>query len=312
MIGVLVFPDFQLLDAAGPISVFEIAARYAGHAASIKAIAVKPGPVRSSSGVELLARGLKPSGAISTLIVAGGAGVRAAAKCDKTLAFVRGVAKRGVRVASVCSGAFVLAEAGVLDGRRATTHWQHTRHFLSAYPQVKLEPDRIFVRDGNIWSSAGISAGIDLALALVAEDFGDDIAQATARQLVLYHRRSGGQSQFSSLLELKAPAGRFGPLLSWAREHLDAPLTVEDLAEQAGMSSRHFARAFIAETGTTPSKAVERLRIEVARQRVQSSSEAIERVAQTTGFRDPERMRRAFIRAFGQPPQSLRRAARAG
>ena len=129
---------------------------------------------------------------------------------------------------------------------------------------------------------------------------------------MLYHRRSGGQSQFSSLLELKAPNGRFGPLLAWAREHLDAPLTVEDLAEQAGMSSRHFTRAFIAETGTTPSKAVERLRIEVARQRVQSSSEAIERVAELTGFRDPERMRRAFIRAFGQPPQSLRRAARAG
>jgi transcriptional regulator GlxA family with amidase domain len=177
---------------------------------------------------------------------------------------------------------------------------------------VKLEPDRIFVRDGNIWSSAGITAGIDLALAMVAEDHGDEIAQQTARQLVLYHRRSGGQSQFSSLLELKAPSGRFGPLLAWAREHLDQPLTVEDMAEQAGMSSRHFARAFIAATGTTPSKAVERLRIEVARQRVQSSSEAIEHVAQTTGFRDPERMRRAFIRAFGQPPQSLRRAARAG
>jgi transcriptional regulator GlxA family with amidase domain len=312
MIGVLIFPDFQLLDAAGPISVFEIAARFAAQAASVRVLAVTPGPVRSSSGVEMLARGLRPFGAISTLIVAGGEGVRTAARCEKTLALVRTMVKRGVRVASVCSGAYILAEAGVLDGRRATTHWQRTRHFLSSYPKVKLEPDRIFVRDGNIWSSAGISAGIDLALALVADDFGDEIAQQTARQLVLYHRRSGGQSQFSSLLELKAAAGRFGPLLAWAREHLDAPLTVEDMAEQAGMSSRHFARAFIAETGTTPSKAVERLRIEVARQRVQSSSEAIERVAQSTGFRDPERMRRAFIRAFGQPPQSLRRAARAG
>jgi transcriptional regulator GlxA family with amidase domain len=311
MIGVLVFPDFQLLDAAGPISVFEIAARFAGADQSIKALAVMPGPVRSSSGIELLARGLRSSGAISALIVAGGEGVRAAATCEKTLAFVRGIAKRGVRIASVCSGAYILAEAGVLDGRRATTHWQRTRHFVAAYPRIKLEPDRIFVRDGDIWSSAGISAGIDLALAMVAEDFGDEVAQKTARQLVLYQRRSGGQSQFSSLLELKAPSGRFGALLSWAREHLDAPLTVEDLAEQAGMSSRHFARAFIAETGTTPSKAIERLRIEVARQRVQSSSEAIERVAQLTGFRDPERMRRAFIRAFGQPPQSLRRAARA-
>ena len=311
MIGVLVFPDFQLLDAAGPISAFEIAARFAGQQPSIRVLAVTPGPVRSSSGVEMLARGFNPSAAITTLIVAGGEGVRQAARCDKTLSFVRKLAKRGIRVASVCSGAYILAEAGVLDGRRATTHWQRTRHFVKTYPKIKLEPDRIFVRDGNIWSSAGISAGIDLALAMAAEDFGDEIAQQAARQLVLYHRRSGGQSQFSSLLELKASSGRFAPLLAWAREHLDAPLTVEDMAEQAGMSSRHFARAFIAETGTTPSKAVERLRIEVARQRVQSSSEAIERVAETTGFRDPERMRRAFIRAFGQPPQSLRRAARA-
>jgi transcriptional regulator GlxA family with amidase domain len=316
MIGVFTFPDFQLLDAAGPISVFEVAARFAKLPSpikdvSIKVLAASPGPVRSSSGVELLARGLRPASAITTLIVAGGLGVEAAARCETTLAFVRAMAKRGIRVASVCSGAYILAEAGVLDGRRATTHWQRTRHFLNAYPKVKLEPDRIFVRDGNIWSSAGISAGIDLALALVAEDFGDDVAQETARQLVLYHRRSGGQSQFSSLLELKAPAGRFGTLLAWAREHLDAPLTVEDLAERAGMSSRHFARAFMAETGTTPSKAVERLRIEVARQRVQASSEPIEGVALSTGFRDPERMRRAFIRAFGQPPQSLRRAARA-
>jgi transcriptional regulator GlxA family with amidase domain len=313
MIGILIFPDFQILDASGPISVFEIAGRYAGVAApAIRVLAATPGPVRSSSGVEMLARGLKPSSAISTLIVAGGRGVRAPATCKKTLAFVRGIAKRGIRVASVCSGAYVLAEAGLLDGRRATTHWERTRHFLASYPKVKLEADQIFVRDGNIWSSAGITAGIDLALAMVTEDYGEEVAQKTARQLVLYNRRSGGQSQFSSLLELKAPTGRFGPLLTWAREHLDAPLTVEDLAERAAMSSRHFARAFIAEIGTTPSKAIERLRIEVARARVQSSSEAIERVAQSTGFRDPERMRRAFIRAFGQPPQSLRRAARMG
>ena len=312
MIGVLVFPDFQLLDAAGPISVFEIAARLAGNPPSIRVLAETPGPVRSSSGVEMLARGLKAAGTITTLIVAGGEGVDAAAKSRKMLAFVRTMAKRGVRVASVCSGAYMLAEAGLLDGRRATTHWRRTRQFLARFPKVKWEPDQIFVRDGDIWSSAGITAGIDLALAMATEDYGEEIARQTARQLVLYHRRSGGQSQFSSLLELKAPSGRFGALLTWAREHLDAPLTVEDLAEQAGMSSRHFTRAFIAETGSTPSKAVERLRIEVARQRVQSSGEAIERVALQTGFRDPERMRRAFIRAFGQPPQSLRRAARAG
>jgi transcriptional regulator GlxA family with amidase domain len=312
MIGILIYPDFQILDAAGPISVFEIAARISGTAPAIKVSSAIPGAVRSSSGIEMLARKFGPPGAITTLIIAGGDGVEAAARNKCTIRFVQAVAKRGVRVASVCSGTFILAEAGLLNGKRATTHWQRTRQFLATYPDVKLEPDRIYVRDGNIWSSAGITAGIDLALAMVAEDYGDEIVQKTARQLVLYNRRSGGQSQFSQLLELKAPTGRFGALLTWAREHLDAPLTVEDLAERAGMSSRHFARAFIAETGATPSKAIERLRIEVARARVQSSSEAIERVAQATGFRDPERMRRAFIRAFGQPPQSLRRAARAG
>ncbi|MFO1111343.1 MAG: GlxA family transcriptional regulator [Bradyrhizobium sp.] len=312
MIGVLIFPDFQLLDAAGPISAFEIAARFAGGTPAIRAIAIAPGAVRSSSGVEMVAHSTKPLTAITTLIVAGGEGTRAAAACPRTMSLVRNLAKRGMRIASVCSGAYILAEAGLLDGKRATTHWQRTRHFIAAYPKVKLEPDQIYVRDGNVWTSAGITAGIDLSLAMIAEDHGEEVAQQTARQLVLYHRRSGGQSQFSSLLELKAPTGRFAPLLAWARENLDAPLTVEDMAERAGMSARHFSRAFIAETGTTPSKAVEKLRIEVAKQRVQSSSEAIERVAEVTGFRDPERMRRAFIRAFGQPPQSLRRAARAG
>jgi transcriptional regulator GlxA family with amidase domain len=312
MIGVLIFPDFQLLDVAGPISVFDIAGRFARAVPPIRLMAAEPGAVRSSAGAEMLARKFGPASAITTLIVSGGNGVDAAARNPCLLNFVRAVAKRGARVASVCSGAFILAEAGLLDGRRATTHWARTRQFLSLYPQVKLEPDQIFVCDGHIWSSAGITAGIDLALAMVAEDHGETIVEKTARQLVLYHRRSGGQSQFSSLLELKAPTGRFGPLLTWARENLDARLTVADLAERAGMSARHFTRAFIAETGTSPSKAIERLRIEEARARVQSSSEAIERVAETTGFGDPERMRRAFIRAFGQPPQSLRRAARAG
>jgi len=311
MIGVLIFPDFQLLDAAGPISAFEIAMRHASGSPAIRTMAIRPGPVKSSSGIEMLARSTKSAAGITTLIVAGGQGVREAARCATTLSFVRSLAKRGIRIASVCSGAYVLAEAGLLDGKRATTHWQRTRHFIATYPKVRLEPDQIFVRDGDIWTSAGITAGIDLSLAMIAEDYGEEIAQKTARQLVLYHRRTGGQSQFSSLLELKAPTGRFAPLLAWARENLDAPLTVEKMAERAGMSTRHFARAFIAETGTTPSKAVERLRVEVAKARVQASGEAIERVAETTGFRDPERMRRAFIRAFGQPPQSLRRAARA-
>ena len=312
MIGILIFPDFQLLDAAGPISAFEVAARCAGKPLALRVLALNVGPVRSSSGVEMMARDFKSANAITTLVIAGGAGVTNAARCEATRAFVQRLAKRGVRVASVCSGAYVLAEAGLLDGRRATTHWGRTRDFIARYPKVKFEPDQIFTRDGNVWTSAGITAGIDLALAMVTEDHGEEIAQHAARHLVLYHRRSGGQSQFSSLLELKAPNGRFGALLSWARENLDTRLTVEDLADRAGMSARHFARAFAAETGTTPSKAIERLRLEVARERVQSSREGIELVAEATGFGDPERMRRAFIRAFGQPPQALRRAARAG
>ncbi|TFV38871.1 GlxA family transcriptional regulator [Bradyrhizobium frederickii] len=312
MIGILIFPNFQLLDAAGPISVFEVAARCADKPLALRVLALNAGPVLSSSGVEMMARDFNSANAITTLVIAGGVGVADAARCEVTRAFVQRLARRGVRIASVCSGAYVLAEAGLLDGRRATTHWGRTRDFVTRYPKVRFEPDRIFTRDGNVWTSAGISAGIDLALAMVTEDHGEEIAQAAARQLVLYHRRSGGQSQFSSLLELKGSNGRFGALLSWARENLDAPLTVEDLADRAGMSARHFARAFAAETGTTPSKAIERLRLEVARERVQSSREGIELVAEATGFRDPERMRRAFIRAFGQPPQALRRAARAG
>lgn len=310
MIGVLIYPDFQLLDAAGPISVFEIAGRFAGKAPAIRMYAVEAGPVRSSSGIETFAYGLRSAKPVTTLIVAGGEGVTAAASCETTVAFVRRLASRGVRIASVCSGAYLLAEAGLLEGRRATTHWCRTQDFMARYPDVKLEPDKIFTCDGGVWTSAGITAGIDLALALVAEDHGDAVAQNTARQLVLYHRRSGRQTQFSPLLELKAPNGRFDALLSWAREHLDQALTVEDLAERVGMSSRHFARTFIAETGMTPSKAIEKLRIEVARAWIESSSEMIERVAQITGFGDPERMRRAFIRAFGQAPQALRRAAR--
>ena len=209
---------------------------------------------------------------------------------SKTTAAIRGIRARALvaPISRPVKNAFGVIEAAPLVLIDVTTDQGVTgRSYIFGYTRLTLRP-------------------------LVQLNFGDDVAQKTARQLVLYHRRSGGQSQFSSLLELKAPSGRFSALLGWAREHLDAPLTVEDLAERAGMSSRHFTRAFIAETGTTPSKAIERLRVEVARQRVQSSSEAIERVAETTGFRDPERMRRAFIRAFGQPPQSLRRAARAG
>lgn len=310
VIGVLIFTDFQLMDASGPISVFEIARRQKQSVPRTRIFAVKAGAVRSSSGAEMFAHSLRSAKSITTLIVAGGEGVESAARCKTTLAFIQKMANRGVRIASVCTGAYLLAEAGLLNGRCATTHWSRTRDFIGRYPKVRLQADLIFAKDGDIWTSAGVTAGIDLALAMVAEDYGDEISQATARQLVLYHRRGGGQSQFSTLLELKTPNGRFGSLLSWVRENLDARLTVETLAERTGLSPRHFVRSFVAETGSTPSRAVERLRVEVARERVQSSGEAIELVARSTGFRDPERMRRAFIRAFGQPPQSVRRSAR--
>jgi transcriptional regulator GlxA family with amidase domain len=247
---------------------------------------------------------------LDTLIVAGGRGTREAAACTDTSAFVRAAAGRARRVASVCSGAFILAEAGLLDGRRATTHWARAAEFARAYSRVRVEPDRIFVRDGTVWTSAGISAGIDLALALVADDLGEAVAKRAAQQLVVYHRRPGGQSQFSALLETDQPSSRFSPLLAWARERLDERLPVERLADRVAMSPRHFARAFSAETGMTPAKAIERLRLETARERVESGTEPIEGVAAHTGFGDPERMRRAFIRAFGQPPQALRRTAK--
>ena len=220
-------------------------------------------------------------------------------------------AKTARRMTSVCTGAFILAEAGLLEGKRATTHWSRTDGFARRFPNVRLEPDRIFIKEGSIWTSAGITAGIDLSLALIAEDLGEDVARKTAQQLVVYHRRPGGQSQFSALLELDRPAGRFAALLGWMRERLHEKLNVERLAEQAAMSPRNFARAFVAETGVTPARAVERLRVEAARERVEAGPEPIDNIAIAAGFGEPERMRRAFIRAFGQPPQALRRAARA-
>lgn len=309
-IGVLVFADFQLLDAAGPIGAFEIAGRYVPGAYDIRVLSRDGGAVASSSGVTLNTRPFADAGRLDTLLVSGGEGTRGPAICETTLGFVRETARTARRTASVCSGAYVLAEAGLLDGRRATTHWNRTADFARRYPKVRLEPDRIYVRDGAVWTSAGITAGIDLALALIAEDLGEDIARKTAQQLVVYHRRPGGQSQFSALLEMEA-RGRFDGLLAWARENLRNPLTVDELAGRAGMSERNFARAFAAETGFTPAKAIERLRVEAARALLDSQPLQVEDVALETGFGDQERMRRAFIRAFGQPPQALRRVKRA-
>ncbi|HLH88404.1 MAG TPA: GlxA family transcriptional regulator [Xanthobacteraceae bacterium] len=309
-VGVLIFPSFQLLDAAGPLSAFEVACRDVERPPyRLRVMARRPGPVVSSSGVQLTAEAFVEA-PLDTLVIVGGRGSREASACSETLAYVSAAASRARRTTSVCSGAFVLAAAGLLDGRRATTHWNRAEEFARTFPRVRVEPDRIFIRDGAIWTSAGITAGIDLALALIAEDLGESVAKRAAQQLVVYYRRPGGQSQFSALLEADRPGSRFSPLLAWARERLDQRLTVERLAEHAGMSPRHFARAFAVETGMTPAKAIERLRLEASRERIESGPEPIEKIAALTGFRDPERMRRAFLRAFGQPPQALRRAAK--
>jgi transcriptional regulator GlxA family with amidase domain len=311
-VGILIFPEFQLLDAAGPIAAFELAGRLAPPGYRLLIFAPAAGPVRSSSGAALTAERLPAEERLDTLLVAGGRGTRQAMRDAEVLALVRAAAGGARRIASVCTGAFLLAAAGLLDGRRATTHWRWAASLARQFPAVQVEPDRIFVRDGEVWTSAGISAGIDLALALIADDLGEAMAKRTAQELVVYHRRPGGQSQFSALLDLDRADGRFGPVLAWARERLAEPLPVKRLADRAAMSPRHFARRFAAETGTTPAKAVERLRLEAARERVEAGAEPIDRIAAATGFGDPERMRRAFLRAFGQPPQGLRRAARRG
>lgn len=309
-IGFLVYPDFQLLDATGPIATFEIAARFLPGAYRLAFLSKDGGMVTSSSGLAVSTTALADAPPLDTLLVVGGDGVSTPANCQTTLAYVRDVARTARRVASVCSGTYILAEAGLLDGKRATTHWSRTKDIQKRYPAIRLEPDKIFVQDGMIWSSAGITAGIDLSLALVGADEGEAIARRTAQQLVVYHRRPGGQSQFSALIDFKA--GRFDSLLAWAREHLAESLSVEQLADRAAMSPRNFARLFAVETGVTPAKAVERLRVEAARALLDSQPLQVEDVALETGFGDAERMRRAFIRAFGQPPQALRRGAKAG
>jgi transcriptional regulator GlxA family with amidase domain len=213
-------------------------------------------------------------------------------------------------VVATCTGAFLLAEAGLLDGRRATTHWFYAKELAARFPAVKVEEDRIFIADGPIWTSAGATAGIDLALALVEQDLGAEIARAVARKLVVYHRRAGGQSQFSELLDLEPKSDRIQRALTYARRNLHTPLSVPQLAKAAALSPRQFSRAFQAETGQSPAKAIERLRVEAARLMMEQSRHPIDVVARQTGFADRDRMRRAFLRAFGQPPQAIRRNAR--
>jgi transcriptional regulator GlxA family with amidase domain len=243
-----------------------------------------------------------------TLIVTGAPDIMLpnAAQMD----FIRASLAASRRTASICTGAFFLAEAGVLDGRRATTHWWVARELQARYPRVRMEEDRIFIIDGPVWTSAGMTAGVDLALAMVEKDHGIEVARAVARKLVVYHRRAGGQSQFSALLELEPKSDRIQKALAHARGNLKAALSVEELAEAASLSPRQFSRAFRAETGQSPAKAVENLRVEAARLMMEQGRHPIDVVARETGFADRERMRRAFLRAFGQPPQAIRRNAR--
>jgi transcriptional regulator GlxA family with amidase domain len=307
-IAVVIHPGFQLLDAAGPTTAFEIAQRFRPGSYDLKLLAPGGGQIESSSGLGLLAEPLRKR-SFDTIIVSGGDIARSMTALKQIVAWLRRTKAR--RTASVCSGAYLLAEAGMLDGRRATTHWNSTDDFNRRYPKVKLDAERIFIRDGDVWTSAGITAGIDLALALIEDDLGPEIARRTAQQLVVHQRRPGGQSQFSALVELGGQTGRFVELIEWMRAQLAEPLTVERLAERAAMSPRNFARAFTAETGTTPAKAVERMRLETARMAIETSHASFELIAEDAGFGDPGRMRRAFLRAFGMPPQALRRAVRA-
>ncbi|WP_421853441.1 GlxA family transcriptional regulator [Novosphingobium sp.] len=314
-IGLYFFDDFQLLDASGPITSFEVAGRLARRPYRLVLLSASGGPVRSSAGVVIetvAASSTLADGPLDTLMVVGGDGSRRAMRDAETLAYLRAAASEVRRLCSVCSGALVLAGAGLLDGRRATTHWRRAPQLARMFPKVIVKPDRIHVRDGPIWTSAGITAGIDLTLALIAEDLGEATARAAAQEMVVYYRRPGGQSQFSALVDLGGEAGLFAPLLDWIRAHLAERLTIETLAAEAAMSPRNFSRAFTREMGLSPAKAIERLRLEVARERVESSSVPIEQIAANLGFHDPERMRRAFLRAFGQPPQAMRRLARKG
>jgi transcriptional regulator GlxA family with amidase domain len=307
-IGYVVAPGFQVMALAG-LSVFEMAnADGRGPHYDVRLLSECGGLVPSSFGavVETQAFG---KAAFDTVIVGGSQDVRPASRA--TVMFIRKALKSSRRLASVCTGAFTLADAGVLEKRRVTTHWAHARDLQMRHPTIKVEADCMFIIDGPIWTSAGMTAGIDLALGMVERDLGAESAQLVAKKLVVYHRRAGGQSQHSVLDQIDATSDRIQNALIYARKHLRASLSVEQLAHEVSLSPRQFSRIFRAETGQTPAKAIENMRVEAARLMMEKSDESIDTVASKTGFSDRERMRRAFLRAFGQPPQVLRRNAQA-
>jgi transcriptional regulator GlxA family with amidase domain len=306
-VGFVICPGYSVMGLA-TVPAFEVANFIGDEAAyDLRFVSEHGRPVGASAGMNIDTEVFGET-AFDTLIIGGGNFFRASA--PGLIARLRQASKEARRVAAICTGAFVLGEAGLLDGRRVTTHWMHARDLQEQFPDCTVDVDRIFINDGPIWTSAGMSAGIDLALALIEADLGQDVAQAVARKLVLYHRRAGGQSQFSALLELEPKSDRVQSALTYAKQNLHRPLTVEDLAEAARLSPRQFSRVFHAETGQSPAKAIENLRVEAARLMMERSRHPVDVVADQTGFADRNRMRRAFLRAFGQPPQVIRRNAR--
>jgi transcriptional regulator GlxA family with amidase domain len=307
-VGFIVYPGFQVIGLAAGAA-FEVANIISGRAVyEIATLSETGGLVHGTSAVAVASDKFDDSH-FDTLIVCGGTELPQGS--PGMLAYMRDRVAVTRRLASICTGAFILADAGVLDGRRATTHWLVARELQQRHPAIRVDEDRIFIVDGPIWTSAGMTAGIDLALAMVEQDCGAEIARAVARKLVVYHRRAGGQSQHSALLELAPKSDRIQTALAYAGRNLKSALSVEELAGAARLSPRQFSRVFRTETGQSPAKAVENLRLEAARLMLEQTTLPVDAVAAETGFADPERMRRAFLRAFGQPPQAIRRAAHA-
>jgi transcriptional regulator GlxA family with amidase domain len=312
LIEVLVYPSVQLLDVTGPVQVFasanDIVTGAGGMAPyAVRVVSLGGRSVTASAGLELAAGSLPPVGAaLDTLVVSGGEGVEAAAADPVLVDWVRERAKRARRTASVCTGAFLLAASGVLDDRRAVTHWSFCAELARRFPAVHVEPDPIFVRDGPVWTSAGVTAGIDLALALVEEDLGRTVALAVARYLVVFLKRPGGQAQFSAALSLQAAEDKFGALHDWVAAHLADDISLPDLARQVGMSKRSFSRHYVEATGLTPGRAVERLRVEAARRMLSESRLPVKRISQRCGFGSEETMRRSFLRLLAVTPQDYR------
>jgi transcriptional regulator GlxA family with amidase domain len=308
-IGFIVYPAFDLLDLAGPLEVFDWAERSAPGSYICHVLTPDGGRVRSSGGLSIESEAASPGG-MDTMIVIGG-GSAMGEPDPKLLEFIRqgqGVRRRG----SVCTGAFLLAGAGLLDGRMATTHWRWTSELKARFPAIRVNGDRIFTADRGTWTSAGITTGIDMTLAMVEEDIGLEVAREVARTMVIYYRRPGGQPQFSSLVEHEPETDRMRRVLAYARENLSDRLSVEKLAAFAHLSPRQFSRAFRSSTGTTPAKTIEKLRVETARPRVEDTSDFLDIIARDVGFTDAMRMRDAFIRVFGFSPQEMRRNARLG